>query len=154
MQKLKQYAVLAADGHVNENPGFFPGQSGGGRVMGDTTTIWLLEMLEIYQHTGEMTLLLELWPQVQRAATWQIKAAAEIGLPFKLEWCVGMCLSSFVITLPCSSPRGAVPVARPRRARPSSPPPSLPLQATLTLFHLLAQHIRHHRHVGVQLHDV
>ena len=61
-----------------------PGQTGGGRVMGDTTTIWLLEMLEVYQHTGEMTLLQELWPQVVRAAKWQIAVAAESGLPAHL----------------------------------------------------------------------
>jgi hypothetical protein len=84
VQKLRQYAILAADGHVNENPGFRPGQSGGGRVMGDTTTIWLLEMLEIYQHTGEMTLLQELWPQVVRATHWQIDVAAASGLPAHL----------------------------------------------------------------------
>jgi glycogen debranching enzyme len=86
VQKLRQYAILAADGHVNENPGFRPGQPGGGRVMGDTTTIWLLELLEVYQHTGELTLIESLWPQVQRAAAWQIASTAEIGLPFKLVW--------------------------------------------------------------------
>ena len=84
VQKLRQYAILAPDGHVNENPGFRPGQAGGGRVMGDTTTIWLLELLEVYQHTGELTLIESLWPQVQRAAAWQIASTAEIGLPYTL----------------------------------------------------------------------
>ena len=56
------------------------------RAPQDTTTIWLLELLEIYQHTGELTLIESLWPQVQRAAAWQIASTAEIGLPFKLVW--------------------------------------------------------------------
>lgn len=33
----------------------------GGRVMADTTSIWILELLELYHHTGDTAFLKELY---------------------------------------------------------------------------------------------
>ena len=86
VEKWTQYAILNPLGYVNENPGFAQGDVGNnnGRIMGDTTTIWLLELLEIYRHTGDRSLIDSYWPQITRAANWQIQNASAIGLPTHL----------------------------------------------------------------------
>jgi hypothetical protein len=73
-----------ADGHITENPPFHVGGHCGGRVMGDTTTIWILEVLEIYQSTGNFTRLQEVWPAVVRGLNWQIEVSKAQGIPAHL----------------------------------------------------------------------
>jgi hypothetical protein len=53
----------------------------GGRVMGDVTTVWLLNLLDIYRNTGDIDFLTEMWPVAAGAARWQIGQAAQSGLP-------------------------------------------------------------------------
>jgi non-lysosomal glucosylceramidase len=56
----------------------------GGRIMGDTTTLWVVELLELYRNTGDGALLAELWPTATRAIAWLIGNAAPLGLPERL----------------------------------------------------------------------
>ena len=72
------------DGMITENPGFFLTDGCGGRTMGDTTTIWLLEILEIYQSTGNLTRLKEVWPAAVKGIQWQIQVSQEFGIPAHL----------------------------------------------------------------------
>ena len=74
------------DGMITENPGGFvaPGEGCGGRTMGDTTTIWLLELLEIWQSTGNSSRLAEAWPAAVKGINWQIAVSQEYGLPAHL----------------------------------------------------------------------
>ena len=69
---------------ITENPGFHLGDRCGGRTMGDTTTIWLLEVLEIYQSTGNLTRLTEVWPAAVKGINWQIAVSKEYGIPAHL----------------------------------------------------------------------
>lgn len=69
---------------ITENPGFFLTDGCGGRTMGDTTTIWLLEILEIYQSTGNLTRLKEVWPAAVKGIQWQIQVSQEFGIPAHL----------------------------------------------------------------------
>ncbi len=73
-----------ADGMITENPGFFTGSGCGGRIMGDTTTIWLLELLEIYQATGNLTRLQSAWPAAVKGINWQIAVSQDYGIPAHL----------------------------------------------------------------------
>lgn len=52
--------------------------------MGDTTTIWLLGLWEMYRGTGDMGLLQDLYPYVPRAVQWQAGVSQEYGLPSHL----------------------------------------------------------------------
>lgn len=59
---------------------------GGGRVMGDTTTLYLLEMYELYLHTGNKTFVTSKWTSAQRALAWLVANAnattsGGLGLP-------------------------------------------------------------------------
>jgi non-lysosomal glucosylceramidase len=56
----------------------------GGRIMGDTTTLWVTEVLELWHNTGDEDLLQELYPYVQTATRWAIKQASLISLPYRL----------------------------------------------------------------------
>lgn len=69
---------------ITENPGFFLTDGCGGREMGDTTTIWLLEILEIYQSTGNLTRLKQVWPAAVKGIQWQIQVSQEFGIPAHL----------------------------------------------------------------------
>jgi len=69
---------------ITENPGFKLGDRCGGRTMGDTTTIWLLELLEIYQSTGNITRLTEVWPAAVKGIHWQIQVSQAYGIPAHL----------------------------------------------------------------------
>ena len=71
-------------GMITENPGFYAGDQCGGRRMGDVTSIWALEVLEIYRHTGNVTRLLEAWPAIVRAANWSILQSEDQGCPAHL----------------------------------------------------------------------
>jgi hypothetical protein len=84
-QKSELYqSCQQGDGHITENPGFHVGDRCGGRVMGDTTTIWILEVLEIYQSTGNLTRLAQAWPAVVRGINWQIEVSKAQGIPAHL----------------------------------------------------------------------
>lgn len=71
-------------GMITENPGFYFADGCGGRRMGDVTSIWLLEVLEIYLHTNNKTRLQEAWPAIQRAVNWSIEQSVAQGLPAHL----------------------------------------------------------------------
>eukprot|EP01050_Picozoa_sp_SAG11_P024206 SAG11_NODE_5087_length_1668_cov_1.455704_2_plen_99_part_00 len=53
------FAQDAHDGHIWESLGYTgkPMDSGGGRYMGDTTSLYLLEMYEIYRHNGNKSFI-------------------------------------------------------------------------------------------------
>ena len=77
----------ASDGHIVENIGSFslgPVDEPGGRTMGDTSTTFVLELLELWQHTGDEALLADLWPSAARAVAWMVGNAAPVGLPLHL----------------------------------------------------------------------
>ena len=73
-----------ADGMVTENPGFTLSDGCGGRSMGDVTTIWILEVLEIWRHTNGTARLAQAWPAVVKGLQWQIAVSKEFGLPAHL----------------------------------------------------------------------
>jgi hypothetical protein len=85
-QKLVKWGVAgqASDGHIQEYLGAFglsPFDTPGGRVMGDTTTLWLLELFETYSNSGDLSLVLQLWPNAVRAVEWMLHNANASGLP-------------------------------------------------------------------------
>lgn len=47
----------------------------GGRLMGDTTTLFVLELYEILLETGNMTFVQSMWPSAKRAIEWCMKNA-------------------------------------------------------------------------------
>lgn len=49
--------------------------------MGDTTTLWTVELYEIYRHTGDILLVQQLWPAAARAFYWAINNAGAQGIP-------------------------------------------------------------------------
>ena len=75
------------DGHIVENIASFslgPMDEPGGRVMADTSSVFVLELLELWRHTADQALLAELWPSAARATAWMVQNAAELGLPLHL----------------------------------------------------------------------
>ncbi len=79
VSKMTKWASgQAADGHLPEYLGSFglgPLDQPGGRIMADTTSIWIIELLELYQHTGDAALLEQLYGVAVGAIKWQISAA-------------------------------------------------------------------------------
>ena len=71
-------------GMITENPGFRESDSCGGRRMGDVTTIWALEVLEIYRNGNNKTRLVEVWPAFVRGVKWSIAMSVAQGLPAHL----------------------------------------------------------------------
>ena len=57
----------------------------GGREMGDSASDFVLEALQIYAWTGDKHYLDSIWPNVKKAADWQIQRSASHGLPKLLE---------------------------------------------------------------------
>ena len=86
--KLRKWGSgQATDGHIWEYLGSFslgPIDEPGGRIMGDTTTLWVMEVFELWKHTGDEDFLQEMYPIAKKAMYWQIQNAAEIGLPWHL----------------------------------------------------------------------
>jgi hypothetical protein len=74
----------ADDGMITENPDFIQGERCGGRRMGDTTTIWILEVLELWRGTNDTARLAAAWPSVVRGMKWQIAQSVAQGLPAHL----------------------------------------------------------------------
>jgi len=88
LSKFHRLAVgQYGDGHLPEYLGAFrlgPLDASGGRTMADTTTLWLVELYEMYINTGNLSLVQAYWPTAQRAVAWQIGACQQIGLPWHL----------------------------------------------------------------------
>jgi len=87
--KLRKWGSgqVLPDGYIQEFLGPFgvgPFDVPGGRIMADTTTLWITELYELWCHTGDPTLLTDLWPIAVKAINWTIANSAEIGLPWKL----------------------------------------------------------------------
>ena len=76
---MKAWSTFAQrpDGSIWESLGYTgkPMDMGGGRYMGDTTTLYLLEMYELYRYTGDKSFLHEQWGAAQNATQWIIKNA-------------------------------------------------------------------------------
>jgi len=79
------------DGFIHEQltSGCFTADSqldeAGGREMGDSATGFILEAWQIYSWTGDKDFLNSIWPNVKKAAAWQIHRSEAYGLPQKLE---------------------------------------------------------------------
>ncbi|MCX6927895.1 MAG: GH116 family glycosyl-hydrolase, partial [Verrucomicrobia bacterium] len=76
-----------ADGFIYEDLGNSSNKldEPGGRDMGDCTTGFILGVYELYLWTGDRAFLNELWPNVRKAANWQIQRSAHFGLPEHLN---------------------------------------------------------------------
>jgi hypothetical protein len=92
LNKLEAWSTFAqaADGHIWESLGYTgrPMDDGGGRVMGDTTSLYLLEIYEIWRHTGNLSYVQSKWNSTKRAAAWMVtnaEGADGFGLPQKLQ---------------------------------------------------------------------
>eukprot|EP00656_Telonema_subtile_P019767 TRINITY_DN20977_c0_g1_i1.p1 TRINITY_DN20977_c0_g1~~TRINITY_DN20977_c0_g1_i1.p1 ORF type:complete len:1000 (+),score=124.94 TRINITY_DN20977_c0_g1_i1:180-3179(+) len=89
LNKLEAWSSFAqaSDGHVYESLGYTGKHldSPGGRVMGDTTSLFVLEMYEIVMHSGNTSYLQARWGSVKRAAAWMVQNAATLGLPRLVE---------------------------------------------------------------------
>lgn len=87
-QKLRKWGSgQAPDGHIPEFLGPFgvgPFDVPGGRIMGDTTTLWVVELFELWRSTGDAALLAELYPTAVLALGWLMGNAAPLGLPERL----------------------------------------------------------------------
>ncbi|CAF4832453.1 unnamed protein product, partial [Rotaria magnacalcarata] len=57
----------------------------GGRNMGDVTTIFILETLELYRWTNDFTFLKDMYPHVVAGIQWQLSVSTQLGLPEHLE---------------------------------------------------------------------
>ena len=91
LNKMKAWSTFAQDrkdGHVWESLGYTgkPMDVGGGRYMGDTTSLYLLEMYELLRHNGNKTFIQSQWSSAKRAVGWMIgNANSTYGLPQKLS---------------------------------------------------------------------
>jgi uncharacterized protein (DUF608 family) len=57
----------------------------GGRVMGDSETVFLLWAWQIYAWTGDRQYLDRVWENVKKAAAWQMRHSAKYGLPERMD---------------------------------------------------------------------
>ena len=55
--------------------------SGGGRIMGDVTSVFLLETYQVWRQQPDRGWLQSVWPSIIRAVHWQVDRSAAIGLP-------------------------------------------------------------------------
>lgn len=87
-QKLRKWGSgQAPEGYIQEFLGPFglgPFDIPGGRIMGDTTTLWVVELLELWRSSGDGALLEDLWPTARRALQWLMTNAQPLGLPDRL----------------------------------------------------------------------
>ncbi len=76
-----------ADGYIQENLGGVGTDidHGGGRMMGDGPTVFVLEAYQDYLWSNDRGFLDDMWPSVQRALRWQIERSRNHGLPEHLE---------------------------------------------------------------------
>ncbi len=57
----------------------------GGRVMGDSESVFILWAWQIYAWTGDRPFLDQVWEKVKKAADWQVQRSTRLGLPERLE---------------------------------------------------------------------
>ena len=78
-----------ACGIVNRSTGRVTGpmdESAGGRVMSDTTCIFILDAYQVYLNTADLPFVKATWPHLVRAAQWQINRTIEgDGFPHHLQ---------------------------------------------------------------------
>lgn len=93
-EKIKMYAWASyqqADGMIQETftigctGNTFPYDQPGGRRMGDVTSIFILETLEIYRWTNDTQFLKDMYSHIVAGLKWQLSTATEFGLPKNLE---------------------------------------------------------------------
>ena len=69
-------------------------ESAGGRVMSDTTCIFILDAYQVYLNTADLPFVKATWPHLVRAAQWQINRTIEgNGFPHHLQVCFTPCLA-------------------------------------------------------------
>ena len=89
MEAWGSWAQDPEDGHVAEclaGFGHGPLDKPTGRMMGDTTSIFVLEAYEYYMHTGNKTWVTSMWPSVKRAkAAGDTASLAEIQNSYSLS---------------------------------------------------------------------
>ena len=56
-----------------------------GRVMADSTSMFICYVLELLRWSGDRQTLKLYWPTVKRAAEWQMDVSAAFGVPYKLQ---------------------------------------------------------------------
>jgi non-lysosomal glucosylceramidase len=89
LSKMRRWASgqAACGGCIYEYLGSFglgPLDVPGGRIMGDTTTLFVVEVFEYWIGLGDESILEEFWPTVTAAVDWAIKQAGPDGLPTHL----------------------------------------------------------------------
>jgi non-lysosomal glucosylceramidase len=93
-EKIKMYTwakYQQADGMIQETftvgclGDTVPYDQHGGRNMGDVTTIFILETLELYRWTNDLTFLKDMYPHVLAGIQWQLSVSSRLGLPEHLE---------------------------------------------------------------------
>lgn len=80
--------MLAEQIHQNtpDTPdGWTANDTGSGRHMGDSSSAFVLEVLELYRWANDTTTLGLYWQTVKQVVHWQLKQSEVYGLPFKLE---------------------------------------------------------------------
>ena len=55
--------------------------SGGGRIMGDATSIFILETLQVWRHSPDLPWLKSIWPNLIAAVNWEVDRSNSTGLP-------------------------------------------------------------------------
>ena len=80
--------MLAEQIHQNtpDTPdGWTANDTGSGRHMGDSSSAFVLEVLELYRWANDTTTLELYWQTVKQVVHWQLKQSEVYGVPFKLE---------------------------------------------------------------------
>ena len=62
--------------------------SGGGRIMGDATSIFILETLQVWRQTADLSWLASVWPAIIKAVDWEVGRSSMVkGLDLPTEVC-------------------------------------------------------------------
>ena len=56
-----------------------------GRIMSDSTSMFIVYVLELYKWDADVVTLKTYWPVIQKAVSWINSTALEFGVPYKLE---------------------------------------------------------------------
>ena len=59
--------------------------SGGGRIMGDVTSVFVLESLQVWRQTSDLQWLQSVWPSVIAAVEWEVERSEGMGLPKEVD---------------------------------------------------------------------
>jgi non-lysosomal glucosylceramidase len=93
-EKIKMYAwakYQQADGMIQEElatgcmGNTVPYDQHGGRRMGDVTTVFILETLELYRWTNDLVFLKDMYPHILAGIKWQLSVSSSFGLPEHLQ---------------------------------------------------------------------